>query len=196
MPLTIRAIAAHEFPLYGSIPTRYEVTSRLRIDAINGGLGGFHIQEEPVVPAYVRDYDDTGDETPMTWAQEFDISPWSIFLAEADGRAVGGATVAVGKDAPLPMDFCQGDDLAVLSDIRVHPDARKQGVGTALFRHAADWARRQGYKALGLETQSFNVAACRFYLRQGCILGAIHRFGYRGCPQVAHEAMLLWYLDL
>jgi hypothetical protein len=30
----------------------------------------------------------------------------------------------------------------------------------------------------------------------GCELGVIHRHGYAGHPKVAHEAMLLWYLDL
>lgn len=196
MTLTIRAIAAHEFPLYDAIPMRFEVTSCLRIEVTNGGLGGFHIQEEPVVPAYIKDYDATGDDSPTAWARDFDISRWGIFLAEADGRAVGGATVAIGKDRPFPMDFCQGDDLAALVDIRVHPDARQQGIGTALFRHAAEWSRQQGCKSLGLETQSVNVPACRFYLRQGCTLGAVHRFGYRGSPDMAHEAMLLWYLEL
>ncbi len=29
-----------------------------------------------------------------------------------------------------------------------------------------------------------------------CELGAIHRYGYAGTPHVAHETMLLWYLDL
>jgi hypothetical protein len=40
------------------------------------------------------------------------------------------------------------------------------------------------------------VGACRFYAKQGCELGGIHVYGYAGCPQVAHETMLLWYLDL
>ncbi len=196
MTFTIHVIAAHEFPLYDAIPTHFEVTSRLRIDAINGGLGGFHIQEEPVVPASIKDYNAAGDDTPTAWARDFDISRWGIFLAEAEGRAVGGAAVALGDNRPFPMDFCQGNDLAALVDIRVHPDARQQGVGTAMFHYAADWSRQQGCKVLGLETQSINVSACHFYLRQGCTLGAIHRFGYRGCPDSAHEAMLLWYLDL
>ena len=51
------------------------------------------------------------------------------------------------------------------------------------------------------ETQNTNVPACRFYARQGCRLGATHRFAYAGSGHgsddpVAQEAMLLWYLDL
>ena len=59
-----------------------------------------------------------------------------------------------------------------------------------------DWARKKGCRQLKIETQNVNVPACRFYARQGCELGAIHRYGYAGCPDVAHEAMLLWYLKL
>ena len=84
----------------------------------------------------------------------------------------------------------------MLWDIRVHPDERGRGVGTKLFQYAADWARRKGCGQLGLETQNVNVPACRFYVRQGCELGAIHRYGYAGCADLAHEVMLLWYLNL
>jgi hypothetical protein len=34
------------------------------------------------------------------------------------------------------------------------------------------------------------------FAAQGCVLGGVNRFGYAGWPSVAHEAMLLWYLDL
>lgn len=47
-----------------------------------------------------------------------------------------------------------------------------------------------------METDSSNVAASRFYARQGCELAVIHRFGYAGVPDLAHYAMFLWYLDL
>ena len=43
--------------------------------------------------------------------------------------------------------------------------------------------------------QNVNVAACRFYAKH-CILGGVERYGYAACPEVAHEAMLLWYRGL
>jgi GNAT superfamily N-acetyltransferase len=108
---------------------------------------------------------------------------------------VGGAAVASG--APVyPIDRFQRADLAVLWDIRVHPEYRRRGIGTRLFEYAADWARGKGFGQLGVETQNVNVPACRFYVSQGFVLGAIHRFGYAGCSDVADEVMLLWYADL
>jgi ribosomal protein S18 acetylase RimI-like enzyme len=94
------------------------------------------------------------------------------------------------------MDHFQRPDLAVLWDIRVHPDYRRQGIAAQLFSSAVAWAQAKGCDQLGLETQNVNVPACRFYASQGCQLAAIHRYGYAGCPGVAHEALLLWYLDL
>lgn len=167
----------------------------LRVELIAGGLGGFRLVEEKVAQPYVKDYDGQSDDNPTSWAASFDTSQWGMFLATDGDQAVGGAAVALG--APVyPLDRFQRRDLAVLWDIRVHPAHRGQGIGSRLFEYAVDWSRRKGCGQLGLETQNVNLPACRFYARQGCELGAIHRFGYAGCPDVAHEAMLLWYLDL
>jgi GNAT superfamily N-acetyltransferase len=103
--------------------------------------------------------------------------------------------IAIGTLAGMTIPF-EREDVAALWDIRVHPDERRRGIGSKLFEYAADWARRKGCRQLKIETQSVNVPACRFYAKQGCQLGAIHRYGYAGCPDVAHEVMLLWYLEL
>jgi GNAT superfamily N-acetyltransferase len=87
-------------------------------------------------------------------------------------------------------------DLAVLWDIRVRPERRGQGIGPALLRGAADWARQRGCTQLKIETQNVNAPACRFYASQGCELGVIHRHAYAGQPHVAHETMLIWCLRL
>jgi ribosomal protein S18 acetylase RimI-like enzyme len=196
MPITIQEIDTDQFPHYGAIPNSYRVTSMFRIEVIDGGLGGFRLVEEHLAEPYVRDYNSAGDDNPAAWSAEFDLDRWGIFLVtDGGGHPVGGAAVAI--DAPVyPMDHFQRPDLAVLWDIRVHPDHRGRGIGSRLFNHAANWARLGGYGQLGLETDSTNVPACRFYRRQGCELGAIHRFGYIGVPEVADNAMLLWYLDL
>jgi len=195
MPISIQEIGVDLFPLYDAIPNWFRVESVFRVQVIGGGLGGLRLVEEEVAEPFIKNYSSQDDDKPTAWAAVYDVSKWGIFLAREGDRAVGGAAVAV--DAPVyPLDRFQRRDLAVLWDIRVHPDERGRGVGRELFRHAVAWSRRKGFGQLGLETQSVNVPACRFYARQGCELGAIHRFGYAGRPEVAHEAMLLWYLDL
>jgi GNAT superfamily N-acetyltransferase len=84
-------------------------------------------------------------------------------------------------------------DTAVLWDIRVAAEARRQGVGAALFRAVEKWAVAHGCRLLKVETQNINVPACRFYAKQGCVLGAIHRFAY---PEFPNETQLLWYKKL
>lgn len=114
-----------------------------------------------------------------------------LFAAHDDGALVGAAAVAWGTPG---LDLLEGRrDLAVLWDLRVAPEARGRGVGTALFRAAEAWAAARGCRHLKVETQSVNVPACRFYARAGCVLGAVHRFAYPGLPD---EAQLLWYKAL
>lgn len=200
--VSIRQITAEQFAPYDALPMRFTVTSVLRVDVVDGGLGGFRLTEEQLATPYVKDYDAQGDDNPTAWARAYDTSRWGIFLAMDADLAVGGdrpvGGMAVVPDASMcPAGPFPRRDIAVVWDIRVHPDAQRRGVGTALIRHAAGWARAQGCGQLVFETQNVNVPACRFYARMGCTLGAaIHRFGYAGSPDTAHETMLLWYLDL
>ena len=41
-----------------------------------------------------------------------------------------------------------------------------------------------------IETQNINAAACHFYQKMGCILGAVDRFA---CPGRPGEVQLLWW---
>ncbi len=182
---------------YAQVPIRFTVESMLRVEPVGGGLGGLIMVEEKVASPYVKDYDSQGpDAGPLRWPRYFDVSRWRFFVAMEmeEGRPLGGAALAM--DTPGVTMLEGRRDRAVLWDIRVHPDARGRGIGARLFQCAVDRARQLGYKQFKVETQNVNVAACRFYAAQGCTLGAIHRYAYAAFPTVAHEAMLLWYLDL
>ena len=176
---------------YSVVPISFTVDSRYRVDAVDGGLGGWRLTEECVEPPYVKDYDDTDDERPTRWLRRWDISHWGVFAAVDDGVRIGGAVVAWNTPG---ADMLEGrDDLAVLWDLRVHPGRRRQGAGSLLFCRAAQWARGKGCKRLKIETQNINVRACKFYAGQGCYLGGIHPGIYDGFPD---EVQLLWYLSL
>jgi GNAT superfamily N-acetyltransferase len=195
MSLEFQQVGPETLPLYASVSIAYEVGSVYRVESIAGGLGGLMLKEQPVSP-YVKDYDTQteGDDNPQGWARQFDLSNWGFFLAMDGERAVGGAAVVLNSPEIHMLE--NRSDLAVLWDIRVQPEQRGKGIGWQLFQRAADWARGQNCTQLKIETQNVNVPACRFYARQGCHLGAILRHAYAGCPDVAHETMLLWYLDL
>jgi GNAT superfamily N-acetyltransferase len=197
MPVRLVRVSSGELHRYARVPIRFTVSSRLRIDLVEGGLGGLRLVEEPVDPPYEKDYDTSPDDIdrPPQWPQRFDTSQWAFWLAEdAAGEPTGAATVAYRTP---DVNMLEGrDDLAVLWDLRVDPDRRGEGIGTALFRRSVEWAIEQGCIQLKVETQNTSVAACRFYAAMGCELGAIHRYAYAAQPEVAHEAMLLWYVNL
>jgi GNAT superfamily N-acetyltransferase len=92
--------------------------------------------ERVVDPPYVKDYDAV--EGPTSWPTRFDISRWRLIAARVDGRRVGGAAIAFDT---LGVRMLGGRrDVALLWDLRVAPDLRGRGVGTALFRAAERWA--------------------------------------------------------
>ncbi len=193
--IAIKEVGADKLSQYAEIPIAFEVKSIFEVDLPDGGLKGMVLREKEVVPSYIKDYDAYGGgERPQKWAERFDISNWAIFLAFRKNCHVGGATVAF--DTPGVHMLKGRKDLAVLWDIRVHPDVRRCGIGTKLFSHVVNWSRKHGCKQLKIETQNINVPACQFYKKQGCILGEINRYGYISQPEIKHEIMLIWYLNL
>lgn len=192
--MMIRQIGADELDRYARIPIAFEVRSILRVEPVEGEFGGMRLVEEEVDPPYIKEYDLPGEDSPLNWAERFDLTNWGFLLAEGQEEVLGGAAIAYATPGVTMLEGRQ--DLTVLWDIRVQPEARREGIGRLLFRSAVDWARQRGCRQMKIETQNVNVPACRFYAAQGCELGAIHRYAYSGHPQVGHETMLLWYLDL
>jgi GNAT superfamily N-acetyltransferase len=176
---------------YGRISIAFEVRAVLGIEGTGGSPEGFALTERVLASPYVKDYDAIEGEGPALWPSRFDVSNWGLFAARMGGRRVGGAVVAF--DTP-GVDMLEGRrDLAVLWDIRVAPEARGRGVGSALFRAAEAWAGARGCRRLKVETQNVNLPACRFYERQGCVLAAVNRSAY---PELPGEIQLLWLKDI
>lgn len=201
MDLRIKIIEADSLAEYAKIPMKFLVKSIFLVEEIDNGLGGLRFREEPVAEPYIKDYDsyedlytDDSECGPESWPKHFDITDWHIFMAYDEKVPVGGAAIAYNTE---DVHMLEGrSDLAVLWDIRVHPDHGDKGIGTFLFNHAVRWAKEKGCSQLRIETQNVNVPACRFYVKQGCHLDQIHRHAYRGHPRVANEIMLIWYKDL
>jgi GNAT superfamily N-acetyltransferase len=91
------------------------------------------------------------------WADQGDFSPAGLqakqfLVAEQDGRAVGFASVVA-----------QGD-LCVLDDLWIDPSAMGMGIGSELFRTAAERAKRLGARTMEWEAEPHAVG---FYERMG-----------------------------
>jgi GNAT superfamily N-acetyltransferase len=176
---------------YAQLSIAFEVRAVLDVEPLERGLGSLRLVAAPVAEPYVKDYDADPMHHPTQWPARFDMRRWGILAAWRAGARVGGAVIAWDTDVTRPEESRR--DLALLWDLRVAPHARGLGVGRMLFRAAEWWATSRGARWLQAETQNVNVPACRFYARQGCTLGAVHRFAY---PALPHETQLLWYKAL
>ncbi len=194
MNLEIHKIGAEKLPLYAGIPIAFEVRSEYEIELSDNGLGGMSLHERMVESVYIKDYDAYEDGSPTSWPQRFNIGNWGIFIGFEEETPIAGAAVAFNSPQLQMMD--RREDLVILWDLRVRPESRRTGIGETIFRYACGWAREQAAIQMKIETQNVNVPACRFYEKLGCRLGQIDRYGYAGHPEVGHEIMLVWYLDL
>lgn len=106
----------------------------------------------------------------------------ALFVVTGDEAPVGYITLSASWN-----NFAFVDDLAV--------DAQWRGTGAAqrLMQRAIEWTKEKGLPGLRLETQSNNVAACRFYLRQGFTLGGYDRHLYEGLSPGTRETALFFY---
>jgi GNAT superfamily N-acetyltransferase len=170
---------------YAAVPISFSGHSRFH--AIQNG-DKWNISEENI-PEFFKDYDTL--ERPTDWFTRFDMSQWSIFSGYLNNVRVGGAIVAISTSGVYMLEG--RSDLAVLWDIRIAPDFRKQNIGSQLFKRAVQWAKERGCVELDVETQDINVAACRFYAKMGFDLRTVRNNQYPGQPD---EVQFLWYREL
>lgn len=195
MDIQIRETCSDSLPEYAQIPIRFAVESVFEVEPVDGGLHGLRLTEKTVEP-YLKDYDTlaNGENAPPSWPKRFDTTKWGVFHAFENERAVAGAVVAVPT---VGLGLLEGqNNTAALWDIRVCPEKRGRGIGSFLLSHAVEWCRKKDFGKLKIETQNINVPACRFYAKHGAVLGAIDKHGYAGSPEVEHEVLLIWYLEL
>lgn len=88
-------------------------------------------------------------------------------------------TVAAESEAGVLEGFAavnlqQWNRSAELSALFVAPGSRGRGLGRVLLARALDFARGARMRCLGLETQTTNIPAIRFYQRTGFRFCGIH----------------------
>ena len=174
---------------YARISIAFEVNEVLDVRREADSRQRFRLEPRAVAP-WVKDYDAV-DGGPLTWPTRFDLRHWTFFSARNRGRLVGGA--AAIHRAPDVSMLAGRDDVALLWDLRVAPDARGMGVGRALMGAVEAWARSHETSWIEVETQTINAPACRFYAANGFELRAANPDAYPGLP---NEIQLVWYKQL
>ena len=106
----------------------------------------------------------------------------ALFVVTGDETPVGYAALSAGWNG-----------LAFVDDIAVDAQWRGTGAAQRLMKQTFDWTGAKGLPGIRLETQTNNVAACRFYLRQGFVLGGYDRHLYEGLSPGTRETALFFY---
>ncbi|MFA5309448.1 MAG: GNAT family N-acetyltransferase [Dehalococcoidales bacterium] len=132
------------------------------------------------VPAYHKKYQ---PETPDFYASHVGSPDKVGFIAYSDGRVAGQLLM-----------HRNWNRFAWIEDIRVDVKFRRQGIGKTLISCGEQWARKNSFPGIMLETQDTNVKACRFYESNGFVLGGFDTILYHAARLYADEIALFWYL--
>jgi len=73
MAIEIVQETAEALPEYGRVPMAFMVRSRLSVEVVERGLGGWRHTEEIVEPPYENNYDGEPGERPARWLRRWDI---------------------------------------------------------------------------------------------------------------------------
>ncbi len=95
---------------------------------------------------------------PESWVNQ--LKELATFVATASGCDVG---------LVRGMLHDQFRDAGYLISMWVAPEARRQGIGSALVDAVVDWARTQGLACLLLDVAAMNVPAIALYTRKGFV---------------------------
>lgn len=175
MPITIERADAELFEMAGKGDFSFMVEAYLE-PAFGKPVAEW--KRLPVAP-YTKTYNAIGDEEREEWADK----EIAFFVAMLDATPIGRLSVTPNWNGYGMLDHFGVD--------KAH---RSGGTGQALLADARAWAQDTGLPGLALETQNNNLAACRFYERQGFELGGIDHFFYRGLDPDTREIALFWYL--
>ena len=99
------------------------------------------------------------------------------YVAEKDGKILGGCGVL--------MIAGEGN----ITNVVIAPEARNQGIGTAMLRHLMAEGNREGLTAYTLEVRISNVAAIHVYEKLGFESAGI-RPGFYEKP--VEDAIIYW----
>ncbi len=116
----------------------------------------------------------------LDWSQYINQEDKALFLAYMNNTCIG--QIRIIKDWNR---FCYIENIASKKEYR------GSGVGTSLLNKAEEWAKQRQLIGMSLETQDDNLAACRFYVKQGFTLGGVDTLKQSYNPNI--ETTLYWY---
>ncbi len=122
--------------------------------------------------------------------------PWSLGLFMGELRMPTSRCYVVALDAHRVVGFAgtmiTGDEGHV-TNIAVHPDQHRRGIGVRMMVVAMHEAIARGVTAMTLEVRMTNTAAQELYRRFGFVPGGVRRNYY---SELGEDALIMWAHDI
>lgn len=184
---TIRPLTQADVPRLGEIDAEFESNRYLAVEKIAQGLNvTWQLTDQPLDPPFIStDYSLSRQERDEV-AVRLHAADGLYLVIEHDQRLV----------ALLDMEREHWRDTAMIWNILVDRRHRQRGLGTELMNRAVAWGRQNNLRALVLETQTNNYAACCFYLKYGFKLCGIDDHFYSNNDIGVKEVALFWWYEL
>lgn len=129
-------------------------------------------------------YDETREtrfpDDQLDWSHYINREDQALFLAYMNNTCIGQIRIITDWNR-----FCYIENIATKKDYR------GSGVGKLLLHKAEEWAKQRKLIGMSLEAQDDNLGACRFYVKQGFILGGADTLKQSYNPNI--ETTLYWY---
>jgi len=124
------------------------------------------------------------------------LTPWSrrAFVSELTENIHAHYIVArLGREVVGYAGMWVILDEAHVTNIAVHPDWRRRGLGERLLRELISRARARGATRVTLEVRKSNMVAQRLYTRLGFVPRGIRKGYY---SDTGEDAIIMWLEDL
>lgn len=158
------------------------------------------------------DVERSSDELNVTWklterpldppftSTDYGVHPHEHAPMAERIRAADGLQLIV-EDGAHPVALVDVErhtwrNAAFVWNILIDRAHRRQGLGTQLMQRIVDWARGAGLRGIVCETQTNNIAACRFYRKFGFQLCGIDDHFYSNEDVALKEVALFWWYEV
>ncbi len=185
--ITLRPLELDDIPRLVEIRSGYQSESILAVEPTGAGIvkGWRLVERKLAVPFDKGTLYDFGEAEQESIRQRL-LRPDETYLRVAEAKGLNGRLVGL-----LEMEIRVWNDTVELVNLRIDQDYRRQGLGWRLWHRGLDFARGAGVRAIMIETQNTNLAACKFYERMGCQLVGLNEAFYAN-NGAATEIALFW----
>ncbi|MBX3081443.1 MAG: GNAT family N-acetyltransferase [Anaerolineae bacterium] len=185
--IEIRALTEADIEKLPSIRPTYKSNSILAVEHQGEGITrGWQLTERPLQQPFDKGTLYDFDEENQANIRERLLHPDDTYqrVADYEGLLVG----------LLDVEIHYWNNTLFVWNLMVDLDYRNNGIGRRLWHRARDFAKQIGVRAIMIETQNTNVAACRFYERMGCQIVGLNEALYDNAEGIEEIALFWAYL--